>query len=72
MFSAKATISNRKGNRSAIFIKHPYISVVGTIPKKRMGEAMGNAKVVLPKIWTAVSNLLDSCWLFNKSDLPVE
>lgn len=61
-----------KGNRSAIIIKRPYISVVGTIPKKRMGEAMDNAKVVLPKIWTAVSTPLHSCRPFNKSDLPGE
>ena len=38
VFSAKATISDRKGNRSSIFIKRPYISVVGTIQKKILGE----------------------------------
>ena len=38
VFSAKATINDRKGNRSSIFIKRPYISVVGTIQKKILGE----------------------------------
>ena len=38
VFSAKATISDRKGNRSSIFIKRPYISVVGTIQRKILGE----------------------------------
>lgn len=38
VFSAKATISDRKGSRSSIFIKRPYISVVGTIQKKILGE----------------------------------
>lgn len=38
VFSAKATISDRKGNRSSVFIKRPFISVVGTIPKKILGE----------------------------------
>lgn len=38
VFSAKATISDRKGNRSSIFIKRPYISVVGTIQKNILGE----------------------------------
>ena len=38
VFSTKATISDRKGNRSSIFIKRPYISVVGTIQKKILGE----------------------------------
>ena len=38
VFSAKATISDRKGNRSSIFIKRPFISVVGTIQKKILGE----------------------------------
>ena len=38
VFSAKATISDRKSNRSSIFIKRPYISVVGTIQKKILGE----------------------------------
>ena len=38
VFSAKATISDRKGTRSSVFIKRPYISVVGTIQRKILGE----------------------------------
>lgn len=38
VFSAKAIISDRKGNRSSIFIKRPYIFVVGTIQTKILGE----------------------------------
>ena len=38
VFSAKTTISDGKGNRSSIFIKRPYISVVGTIQTKILGE----------------------------------
>lgn len=38
VFSAKATISDRKGSRTSIFIKRPYISVIGTIQKNILGE----------------------------------
>lgn len=38
IFSAKATISDRKGSRTSIFIKRPYISVIGTIQKNILGE----------------------------------
>lgn len=38
VFSAKATINDRKGSRNSIFIKRPYISVVGTIQKNILGE----------------------------------
>lgn len=38
VFSAKATISDRKGSRTSIFIKRPYISVIGTIQKNVLGE----------------------------------
>ena len=31
VFSAKTTISDRKNAKSSIFIKRPYISVIGTI-----------------------------------------
>mgnify|MGYP002088354548 CR=1 FL=1 len=33
VFSAKTTISDRKNAKSSIFIKRPYISVIGTIQK---------------------------------------
>ena len=38
VFSAKATISDRKNAKSSIFIKRPYISVIGTIQKKILSE----------------------------------
>ena len=38
MFSAKTTISDRKNAKSSIFIKRPYISVIGTIQKKILNE----------------------------------
>lgn len=38
VFSAKATISDRKGSRTSIFIKRPFISVIGTIQKNILGE----------------------------------
>lgn len=38
MFSAKTTISDRKNAKSSIFIKRPYISVIGTIQKKILSE----------------------------------
>ena len=38
VFSAKTTISDRKSAKSSIFIKRPYISVIGTIQKKILGE----------------------------------
>ena len=34
VFNAKPTISDRKSSQSSIFIKRPYISVVGTIQQK--------------------------------------
>ena len=37
-FSAKTTISDRKNVKSSIFIKRPYISVIGTIQKKILSE----------------------------------
>ena len=38
MFNAKPTISDRKSMQSSIFIRRPYISVIGTIQKKILGE----------------------------------
>ena len=38
MFNAKPTISDRKSTQSSIFIRRPYISVIGTIQKKILGE----------------------------------
>ncbi len=38
IFSAKTTISDRKNAKSFIFIKRPYISVIGTIQKKILNE----------------------------------
>lgn len=38
VFNAKPTISDRKSSQSSIFIKRPYISVVGTIQQKILGE----------------------------------
>lgn len=38
VFSAKTTISDRKNAKSSIFIKRPYISVIGTIQKKILNE----------------------------------
>ena len=38
VFNAKPTISDRKSTQSSIFIKRPYISVVGTIQQKILGE----------------------------------
>ena len=38
VFSAKNVISDRKNKKSAIFIKHPFIAVVGTIQDKLLNE----------------------------------
>ena len=38
VFNAKPTISDRKNAKSSIFIKRPYISVIGTIQKKILSE----------------------------------
>ena len=38
VFSAKTTMSDRKNAKSSIFIKRPYISVIGTIQKKILSE----------------------------------
>ena len=38
VFNAKPTISDRKSAQSSIFIRRPYISVIGTIQKKILGE----------------------------------
>lgn len=38
MFCAKSTISDRKNAKSSIFIKRPYISIIGTIQKKILNE----------------------------------
>ena len=38
VFSAKTTISDRRSSKSSIFIKRPYISVIGTIQKKILSE----------------------------------
>ncbi len=38
VFNAKPTISDRKSSQGSIFIKRPYISVVGTIQQKILGE----------------------------------
>ena len=38
LFSVKTTRSDRKNAKSSIFIKRPYISVIGTIQKKILSE----------------------------------
>ena len=38
VFSAKTTMSDRKNAKSSIFIKRPYISVIGTIQNKILNE----------------------------------
>lgn len=38
VFNAKPTISDRKSAKSSIFIRRPYISVIGTIQKKVLNE----------------------------------
>ena len=38
VFNAKPTISDRKSTQSSIFIRRPYISVIGIIQKKILGE----------------------------------
>lgn len=38
VINAKPTISDRKSTQSSIFIRRPYISVIGTIQKKILGE----------------------------------
>ena len=38
VFNAKPTISDRKSTQSSIFIRRPYISVIGTIQKKILSE----------------------------------
>ena len=38
VFSAKTTMSDRKNAKSSIFIKRPFISVVGTIQKRLLTE----------------------------------
>ena len=38
VFNAKPTISDRKSTQSSVFIRRPYISVIGTIQKKILGE----------------------------------
>lgn len=52
VFSAKATISDRKGNRNSIFIKRPYISVVGTIQKKILGAHICEMKSGIAEMQT--------------------
>lgn len=38
VFSAKPTMSDRKSSRSSIFIKRPFISVIGTMQKRILSE----------------------------------
>ena len=38
VFSAKPTMSDRKSSRSSIFIKQPFISVIGTMQKRILSE----------------------------------
>lgn len=38
VFSAKPTMSDRKSSRSSVFIKRPFISVIGTMQKRILSE----------------------------------
>lgn len=38
VFSAKPTMSDRKSSRSSIFIKRPFVSVIGTMQKRILSE----------------------------------
>lgn len=44
VFNAKPTISDRKSTQSSIFIRRPYISVIGTIQKKILGELVNGER----------------------------
>ncbi|SPY34680.1 Uncharacterised protein [Porphyromonas cangingivalis] len=72
VFSAKATISDRKGNRSSIFIKRPYISVVGTIQKKILGELSKGERSsngFIDRILFVIPNLQQKA-RWSKTELP--
>lgn len=72
VFSAKATISDRKGSRSSIFIKRPYISVVGTIQKKILGELSKGERSsngFIDRILFVMPNLQQKA-RWSKSELP--
>ena len=72
VFSAKATISDRKGNRSSIFIKRPFISVVGTIQKKILGELSKGERSsngFIDRILFVIPNLQQKA-RWSKTELP--
>jgi len=45
VFSAKPTMSDRKSSRSSIFIKRPFISVIGTMQKRILSELAGKPRL---------------------------
>lgn len=72
IFSAKATISDRKGSRSSVFIKRPYISVVGTIQKKILDELSKGERSVngfIDRILFVMPNLQQKA-RWSTSELP--
>ncbi len=72
VFSAKATISDRKGARSSIFIKRPFISVVGTIQKKILGELFKGERSsngFIDRILFVMPNLQQKA-RWSKTELP--
>ena len=74
VFSAKTTISDRKSAKSSIFIKRPYISVVGTIQKKILGElAKGerSSNGFIDRILFVMPNLQQKA-RWNDKELPAD
>ena len=74
VFSAKTTISDRKGAKSSIFIKRPYISVIGTIQKKILhelakGERSSNG--FIDRILFVMPNLQQKA-RWNDKELPAD
>ncbi len=74
VFSAKTTISDRKSAKSSIFIKRPYISVIGTIQKKILGElAKGerSSNGFIDRILFVMPNLQQKA-RWNDKELPAD
>lgn len=74
VFSAKTTISDRKSAKSSIFIKRPYISVIGTIQKKILhelakGERSSNG--FIDRILFVMPNLQQKA-RWNDKELPAD
>lgn len=72
VFSAKTTISDRKNAKSSIFIKRPYISVIGTIQKKILNElAKGerSSNGFIDRILFVMPNLQQKA-RWSRSELP--